>query len=198
MPTPFLDVQNVSKSFGERTLFRNISFSIAEGQHVGLIAQNGTGKTTLLSMLTGKESMDSGSIIFRNDIKVGYLRQDPYFEEGTTVTQACFTDNNPTTESQLKAKQILTQLRIHDMQQPMSQLSGGQQKRVALAQVLISNPDMLILDEPTNHLDVDAKAELKRALQAYKGSILMVCHEPDFYEGLATDVWDCSQWTTRL
>ena len=195
MPTPFLDVQNVSKSFGERTLFRNISFSIAEGQHVGLIAQNGTGKTTLLSMLTGKESIDSGSIIFRNDIKVGYLRQDPYFEEGTTVTQACFTDNNPTTESQLKAKQILTQLRIHDMQQPMSQLSGGQQKRVALAQVLISNPDMLILDEPTNHLDLEMVEWLESFLQRGNKTLLLVTHDRFFLDNICDTILELDNQT---
>ena len=195
MPTPFLDVQNVSKSFGERTLFRNISFSIAEGQHVGLIAQNGTGKTTLLSMLTGKESIDSGSIIFRNDIKVGYLRQDPYFEEGTTVTQACFTDNNPTTESQLKAKQILTQLRIHDMKQPMSQLSGGQQKRVALAQVLISNPDMLILDEPTNHLDLEMVEWLESFLQRGNKTLLLVTHDRFFLDNICDTILELDNQT---
>lgn len=188
MPSPFLDVQNVSKSFGERTLFNNISFSIAEGQHVGLIAQNGTGKTTLLSMLTGKESIDSGSIIFRKDIKVGYLRQDPLFEKDTTVAQACFTDNNPTTESQLKAKQILTQLRIHDMQQPMSQLSGGQQKRVALAQVLISNPDMLILDEPTNHLDLEMVEWLENFLQRGNKTLLLVTHDRFFLDNICDTI----------
>ena len=195
--TPLLDVQNVSKAFGAHVLFENISFSIGEGQHVGLIAKNGTGKTTLLSLLSGKESVDSGSIIYRKDIRVGFLEQQPKFDPEESVLDACF-NHNGDPDKILKAKQILTQLRITDLNQPMGQLSGGQQKRIALANVLITEPDLLILDEPTNHLDVDAKAELKRALQEYKGSILMVCHEPEFYDGLATDVWDCSQWSTRI
>lgn len=137
MPTPYLDVQNLTKRFGERILFNNISFSVAEGQRIGLIAQNGTGKSTLLSMLTNEENIDSGEIIYRNDISVGFLKQEPKFKEGATVLEACFANKNPDDDAQLKAKQILTQLRIKDMQQPVSQLSGGQQKRVALAQVLI-------------------------------------------------------------
>ena len=188
---PYLDVQHLTKSFGAQVLFKDISFSIAEGQHIGLVAQNGTGKSTLLSILTGKESYDSGSIIYRNDLRVGMLEQSPKFDPEESVLDACFNhEGNP--ERILKAKQILTMLKLHDLEQPMGQLSGGQQKRVALANVLILEPDFLILDEPTNHLDVDAKEELKRALQEYKGSILMVCHEPEFYEGLATDIWDFS------
>ena len=195
MPTPFLDVQNVSKSFGDRTLFKNISFSIAEGQHIGLIAQNGTGKTTLLSMLTGKEGTDSGEIIFRNDISVGYLRQDPQFEEGITVLEACFTEKTPSSESQLKAKQILTQLRIKDMQQPISQLSGGQLKRVALAQVLISNPDMLILDEPTNHLDLEMVEWLEGFLQRGNKTILLVTHDRFFLDNICDTILEIDNQT---
>ena len=111
MPAPLLDVQSISKRFGERVLFEDISFSIAENQRVGLIAQNGTGKSTLLSMLTGDEGTDSGQIIYRNDIKVGYLRQEPRFPQGATVLQACFHGMEAVTDAQLKAKQILTQLR---------------------------------------------------------------------------------------
>ena len=195
MPTPFLDVQNVSKSFGDRTLFKNISFSIAEGQHIGLIAQNGTGKTTLLSMLTGKEGTDSGDIIFRNDISVGYLRQDPQFKEGITVLEACFTEKTPSSESQLKAKQILTQLRIKDMQQPISQLSGGQLKRVALAQVLISNPDMLILDEPTNHLDLEMVEWLEGFLQRGNKTILLVTHDRFFLDNICDTILEIDNQT---
>lgn len=195
MPTPFLDVQNVSKSFGDRTLFKNISFSIAEGQHIGLIAQNGTGKTTLLSMLTGKEGADSGDIIFRNDISVGYLRQDPQFKEGITVLEACFTEKTPSSESQLKAKQILTQLRIKDMQQPISQLSGGQLKRVALAQVLISNPDMLILDEPTNHLDLEMVEWLEGFLQRGNKTILLVTHDRFFLDNICDTILEIDNQT---
>ena len=137
---PLLDVQNISKRFGERILFDNISFSIGEGQRIGLIAQNGTGKTTLLSMLCGEESCDSGDIIFRNGIRVGYLRQEPKFPEGATVMEACFSGVDKDDDAQLKAKQILTQLRIRDFDQPMSQLSGGQQKRYSF---LTSQPTIL-------------------------------------------------------
>ena len=150
MATPVLDIQNLSKRFGERVLFQDISFSIAEGQRVGLIAQNGTGKSTLLSLLTGDDTPDSGTIIYRNGIRTGFLRQEPRFPKDATVLEACFSGVNPDDDTRLKAKQILTQLRITDMEQPVHQLSGGQQKRVALAQVLISNPDFLILDEPTS------------------------------------------------
>lgn len=151
--TPYLDVQNLTKSFGAQVLFENISFSIAEGQKVGLIAKNGTGKSTLLSVLTGKEGYDSGNIVYHNDIKVGYLEQAPAFDPKESVLDACF-NHHGEPERVLKAKQILTQLQIPDFEQPMGQLSGGQQKRVALANVLITEPDFIILDEPTNHLDL--------------------------------------------
>ena len=151
---PYLDVQNLTKSFGSLVLFENISFSIAEGQKVGLIAKNGTGKSTLLSLLAGKDGYDSGSIIFKRDLKVGILEQSPKFDPEESVLDACFNhEGNP--DRILKAKQILTQLKIRDLNQPVGQLSGGQQKRVALANVLILEPDMLILDEPTNHLDLE-------------------------------------------
>ena len=128
MANPILDVQNLTKSFGERVLFRNINFSIAEGQHVGLIAQNGTGKSTLLSMLMGIESVDEGSIIYRNDIKTGFLCQTPVFDPQKAVIDTC-TEHQTEHEHHLNAKQILTQLKIRDLNQPMGQLSGGQQKR---------------------------------------------------------------------
>ena len=154
MPQSYLDVQNLTKSFGANVLFENISFSIAEGQRVGLIAQNGTGKSTLLSIITGHEGYDSGSIIYRNNLRVGYLEQSPAFDAGESVLDACFNHNDEPERVQ-KAKQILTQLKIRNFEQPMGELSGGQQKRVALANVLITEPDFLILDEPTNHLDLD-------------------------------------------
>ena len=136
---PYLDVQNLTKSFGSLVLFEDISFSIAEGQKVGLIAKNGMGKSTLLSVLSGKEGYDSGSIIFRRDLKVGMLEQSPVFDPEESVLDACFNhQGNP--EKVLKAKQVLTQLKIRDLQQPMGQLSGGQQKRVALANVLLTEP----------------------------------------------------------
>ena len=179
--TPLLDVQNVSKAFGAHVLFENISFSIGEGQHVGLIAKNGTGKTTLLSLLSGKESVDSGSIIYRKDIRVGFLEQQPKFAPEESVLDACF-NHNGDPDKILKAKQILTQLRITDLNQPMGQLSGGQQKRIALANVLITEPDLLILDEPTNHLDLEMIEWLEGYLSRGNKTLLMVTHDRYFLD----------------
>ena len=179
--TPLLDVQNISKAFGAHVLFENISFSIAEGQHVGLIAKNGTGKSTLLSLLSGKESIDSGSIIFRRDIKVGFLEQQPKFDPEESVLDACF-NHQGDPDRILKAKQILTQLHITDLTQPMGQLSGGQQKRIALANVLITEPDLLILDEPTNHLDLEMIEWLEGYLQRGNKTLLMVTHDRYFLD----------------
>ena len=178
---PYLDVQNLTKSFGALVLFENISFSIAEGQKVGLIAKNGTGKSTLLSILSGKEGYDEGSIIFRRDLKVAILEQSPRFDPEESVLDACFNhENNP--DKVLKAKQILTQLKIKDLNQPMGQLSGGQQKRVALANVLILEPDMLILDEPTNHLDLEMIEWLEEFLNRGNKTLLMVTHDRYFLD----------------
>ena len=188
MATPFLDIQNISKRFGDRLLFQNISFSIAEGQHVGLIAQNGTGKTTLLSMLNGEESADSGEIIYRNGIKTAYLKQEPKFADNDTVLSACFAEHNPDDDTQLKAKQVLTKLKITDLEQPISQLSGGQKKRVALARTLISNPDLLILDEPTNHLDLEMVEWLENFLQRGNKTILMVTHDRYFLDNVCDTI----------
>lgn len=179
--TPLLDVQNISKAFGAHVLFENISFSIAEGQHVGLIAKNGTGKSTLLSLLSGKESVDSGSIIFRRDIKVSFLEQQPKFDPEESVLDACF-NHQGDPDRILKAKQILTQLHITDLTQPMGQLSGGQQKRIALANVLITEPDLLILDEPTNHLDLEMIEWLEGYLQRGNKTLLMVTHDRYFLD----------------
>ena len=181
MPSPYLDVQNLTKSFGSLVLFRDISFSIHEGQKVGLIAQNGTGKSTLLSILTGKEGYDSGSIIYKNDLKVGMLEQSPLFDPDESVLDACF-NHKGEEEKILKAKQILTQLHIPDLAQPIGQLSGGQQKRVALANVLITEPDMLILDEPTNHLDLEMIEWLEGYLQRGNKTLLMVTHDRFFLD----------------
>ena len=179
--TPILDVQNVSKAFGAHVLFENISFSISEGQHVGLIAKNGTGKTTLLSLLSGKEPVDSGSIIYRKDVRVGFLEQQPKFDPEESVLDACFNHNGDPGKI-LKAKQILTQLRITDLNQPMGQLSGGQQKRIALANVLITEPDLLILDEPTNHLDLEMIEWLEGYLSRGNKTLLMVTHDRYFLD----------------
>jgi ATP-binding cassette subfamily F protein uup len=178
---PYLDVQNLTKSFGSLVLFEDISFSIAEGQKVGLIAKNGMGKSTLLSVLSGKEGYDSGSIIFRRDLKVGMLEQSPVFDPEESVLDACFNhQGNP--EKVLKAKQVLTQLKIRDLQQPMGQLSGGQQKRVALANVLLTEPDLLILDEPTNHLDLEMIEWLEGYLARGRRTLLMVTHDRFFLD----------------
>jgi ABC transporter, ATP-binding protein len=185
--TPYLDVQNLTKSFGAQVLFKDISFSIAEGQHVGLVAQNGTGKSTLLSILTGKEGYDSGSIIYRNDLRVGMLEQSPHFDPEESVLDACFNhEGNP--ERLLKAKQILTMLKLYDLEQPMGQLSGGQQKRVALANVLILEPDFLILDEPTNHLDLEMIEWLEGYLSRGNKTIFMVTHDRYFLDNVCNTI----------
>jgi ATP-binding cassette subfamily F protein uup len=181
MAVPFLDVQDLTKSFGAQVLFEHISFSIAEGQKVGLIAQNGTGKSTLLSVLTGKEGFDDGKIIFRRDLKVAMLEQSPVFDPEEKVIDACF-NHQGEEEKVLRAKQILTQLKIRDLQQPMRQLSGGQQKRVALANVLITEPDLLILDEPTNHLDLEMIEWLEGYLARGNKTLLMVTHDRYFLD----------------
>lgn len=184
---PYLDVQNLTKSFGAQVLFKDISFSIAEGQHIGLVAQNGTGKSTLLSILTGKEGYDSGSIIYRNDLRVGMLEQSPHFDPEESVLDACFNhEGNP--ERLLKAKQILTMLKLYDLDQPMGQLSGGQQKRVALANVLILEPDFLILDEPTNHLDLEMIELLEGYLSRGNKTIFMVTHDRYFLDNVCNTI----------
>ena len=179
--SPVLDVQHLTKTFGSLVLFNDISFSIAEGQRVGLIAKNGTGKSTLLSVLCGKEGWDAGSIVFRRDIRVGMLEQTPQFDPNDTVLDACF-NHQGNDEMVLKAKQILTQLKIVRLDQPMHQLSGGQQKRVALANVLITDPDLLILDEPTNHLDLEMIEWLEGYLARGNRSLLMVTHDRFFLD----------------
>ena len=179
--TPVLDVQGLSKSFGALVLFRDISFSIAEGQRVGLIAKNGTGKSTLLSVLSGKEGYDDGKIIFRRDLRVGMLEQSPVFDPEESVLDACF-NHQGDPEKVLKAKQILTKLKIKDLSQPVGQLSGGQQKRVALANVLITEPEFLILDEPTNHLDLEMIEWLEGFLSRGNRTLLMVTHDRYFLD----------------
>lgn len=194
MPTPIVDVQNLTKSFGAQLLFDDICFSIAEGQHVGLIAKNGTGKSTLLSVLTGHEGYDSGSIIYRNDIRIGYLEQSPQFDPQESVLDACF-NHQGEPEKVLKAKQILTQLKIGDLQQPMGQLSGGQQKRVALANAIITEPDFLILDEPTNHLDLEMIEWLEGFLGRGNRTLLMVTHDRLFLDRVCSVILELDDRT---
>lgn len=224
--TIYLDVQNLTKRFGERLLFNRICFSIAEGDRVGLIAKNGTGKSTLLNILTGKEGKDEGDITFRNNIQIGYLEQSPVYPEGMTVMEACFyhgneitrlikeyekcmaTEGNPGLDDLLsqmeqlkawdyerKAKEILSKLKINDFDQPISQLSGGQVKRVALANVLITEPDLIILDEPTNHLDLDMVEWLEEYLNKGKLSLLMVTHDRYFLDNVCSEILELDNQT---
>lgn len=190
----YIDIQGVSKSFGAHVLFNNLSFSIAEGQRVGLIAKNGTGKTTLLSIIAGDESYESGNVIFRKGITTGFLNQVPVFDSDETVLDACF-NHNGETDKVLKAKQILTQLKITDMSQPMGQLSGGQQKRVALANVLITEPDILILDEPTNHLDLEMIEWLEGYLSRGNKTLLMVTHDRYFLDQVCDTILELDNKT---
>lgn len=177
----YLDVQHLTKSFGEKVLFDDMSFSVSEGQKVGLVARNGTGKSTLLSILHGDEGYDAGQIVYRNDIRVGYLEQTPHFNSTDTVLDACFNhEGNP--EKVLRAKQVLTQLRIEDLEQKVGELSGGQLKRVALANVLLLEPDFLILDEPTNHLDLEMIEWLEGYLRRGNKTLLMVTHDRYFLD----------------
>ena len=189
---PYLDVQNLTKSFGDLLLFHQISFSVAEGQRIGLIAKNGTGKSTLLSVITGKEGKDEGSIIFKNDLKIGFLQQKSVFDPTESVLDACF-NHQGVPEKVLKAKQILTQLRIEDLEQPMGQLSGGQQKRVALANVLITEPDFFILDEPTNHLDLQMVEWLEGYLSRGNKTLLMVTHDRFFLDRVCNCILELDQ-----
>ena len=235
----YLQVENLTKSFGDRLLFENISFGIDQGQRVALIAQNGTGKTTLLNLLTGRESQGSGTITYRRDIRVGCLTQDPDFQPGMTVSQACFASDNDVVKAialyenlisklstseakgvepsqlsilnsqlqlamadmdrlnawdyEVRIKQILGKLNIHNLEQPVEQLSGGQQKRLALANVLITEPDLILLDEPTNHLDLEMVEWLEEFLNHSKMTILMVTHDRYFLDNVCTDILEIDQ-----
>lgn len=197
MAVPYLDVQNLTKTFGALTLFRDISFSIAEGQKIGLIARNGTGKSTLLSILTGKEGYDSGSIVCRRGLRISYLEQSPVFNPDETVLDACF-NHHGDDEKILRAKQILTRLKIKDLGQPMGQLSGGQRKRVALANVLITSPDLLILDEPTNHLDIEMIEWLEDFLARGNKTLLMVTHDRYFLDRVCSVIIELDNQTVYV
>ena len=217
--SPILQVENLTKSFGDLVLFEDISFGLAEGQRVGLIAKNGSGKSTLLNILSGKEGYDEGKIAFRRDLRVGYLEQCPRYPEELTVIEACFHHGNSTVELikeyercmeteghpglddlllrmdhekawdyEQKAKQILSQLKIHDFNQSVKHLSGGQLKRVALANTLITEPDLLILDEPTNHLDLDMTEWLEEYLRRTNLTLLMVTHDRYFLDRVCSEI----------
>ena len=189
----FLQVNGLSRSVGDRVLFSDVSFGIAEGQHVGLIAQNGTGKSTLLNILAGKDSADAGTVIFRNGIRVSYLEQLPRYPMELTVREAAHwhlqldqMDEEERQEVAIKSDRILTKLKISDLDQPLSQLSGGQLKRVALANVLTLEPDFLILDEPTNHLDLEMIEWLENYLSRSNMTLLMVTHDRYFLDHICS------------
>ena len=220
----YLQVENLTKSFGDLLLFHDLSFGIAEGDRIGLIAKNGSGKTTLLNILSGKEDYDSGNITFRNGLRVGYLEQMPEYPPHLTVIEACFYSSNETVQLiseyeqalqsgdqekiqslidrmdhlnawdyEQRAKQILSQLKIHKFDQPISQLSGGQIKRLALANVLITEPDLLILDEPTNHLDIDMTEWLEEYLRRNNITLLMVTHDRYFLDRVCNQIIEIDQ-----
>ncbi|WFE84853.1 ABC-F family ATP-binding cassette domain-containing protein [Parabacteroides chongii] len=215
----YLQIDGLTKSFGDLVLFEDITFGIAQGQKVGLIAKNGTGKTTLLNIIAGKEDYDNGAVVFRNDLRVGYLEQTPVYPEGLTVLQACFYSPNETVrliaeyeeamasddhsnledilmrmdnlkawDYEQRAKQILSQLKITNFDQKVEHLSGGQLKRVALANVLITDPELIILDEPTNHLDLEMTEWLEGYLSRANISILMVTHDRYFLDRVCSEI----------
>jgi ATP-binding cassette subfamily F protein uup len=220
----YLQVENVSKSFGDLTVLRNVTFGIQQNQRVALIARNGSGKTTLLNIIAGKDSADSGIVVFRNGLRVGYLEQNPVLVENASILENVFTsdDSISTTirqyeralvksgkvelqraieamdhlnvwDHEVKARQILSKLRLDDFSKPVSQLSGGQRKRVALASALIHEPDILILDEPTNHLDLDMVEWLEDYLTRNRFTILMVTHDRFFLDRICTDIIEIDQ-----
>ena len=199
MAVPYLQVENLTKSFGDKVLFESISFGVAEGQRVALIARNGAGKTTLLNIIAGEEDYESGSVTFRKDLKVGYLRQQPSFSEGLTVMQACMMNAPEETELErswdyeTRYKQILGKLKITHLDQRVETLSGGQLKRVALANVLIANPELLILDEPTNHLDLEMVEWLEDFLRHSQMALLMVTHDRYFLDRVCSDILEIDQ-----
>lgn len=191
---PYLQVENLTKSFGDRNLFSDISFGIAEGQRVALVARNGCGKTTLLNILTGHEQPDSGSITFRNDLRVGYLSQKPVFPAEMTVLEALMMHHREDDyEYETRYKQILGKLQITRTDQTIGTLSGGQLKRVALAQVLIDQPELLILDEPTNHLDLGMVEWLEDYLSRASMALLLVTHDRYFLDHVCTDILEISE-----
>ncbi len=224
--TSYLQVENLTKSFGADVIVDDITFGIAEGEKIGLIAKNGTGKSTLLNILAGEDTPDSGTVIYRNDLRVGYLPQMPTFEGSRSVMDTCLwgddrqstavrdyehamrsgdpdamtaaiqaMDNAGAWDYEDRFKQILTMLKISDYDQPIAELSGGQVKRVALAKLLISEPQMLILDEPTNHLDIDMIEWLETYLKRSYITLLMVTHDRYFLDNICNRILEMDQQT---
>lgn len=209
-----LSIEHLSKSYSRRQLFDDTSFFLQEGEKVGIIGINGTGKSTLLKIMAGLEETDEGTVTKANHAVIAYLPQHPVFDPEMTALdcvlaghrelsgpesgQAEERDHQDEAALVTKAKTMLTKLGVSNFDQKSGELSGGQRKRLALVSVLLKEADILLLDEPTNHLDVDAKDELKRALNEYRGAVLLICHEPDFYQDVVNAVWDCSKWTTKI
>jgi ATP-binding cassette subfamily F protein uup len=203
----FLQIEKLTKSFGDLALFNDITFGIAQGQKIGLIAKNGSGKTTLLNIIAGKEDYDSGSVVFRSGLRLGYLEQSPAYPAGLSVLQACFYSQNQTVqpmagdpmkawEYEQKAKQVLSQLKITDFNQKVEELSGGQLKRIALANVLVTEPELIILDEPTNHLDLEMTEWLEGYLSRQTISILMVTHDRYFLDRVCNEIMEIDRQQT--
>lgn len=217
----YLQIENLTKSFGDLVLFEDLNMGVLQGERIGLIAKNGTGKSTLLNIIAGKEGYDAGRVTFKRDLRVGYLEQNPEYPDNLTVIEACFhhgnevielikeyeiclqTEGNPNLDKILskmdllnaweyeqKVKQILTQLKITNFQQKINQLSGGQLKRIALANTLITEPDLLILDEPTNHLDLDMTEWLEEYLKRTNLSLLMVTHDRYFLDRVCDTIME--------
>ncbi|MBD5300507.1 MAG: ABC-F family ATP-binding cassette domain-containing protein [Bacteroides sp.] len=189
---PYLQVENLTKSYGDRLLFDSVTFGVNEGDKIGLIAKNGTGKSTLLRILSGVESPDSGNVIFRNDLRVGFLAQMPEFEEGRTIMENLLATVRPEEHEEWghedRIRQMLSQLGIDNPEQTVDHLSGGQLKRIALAQVLLGNPDLLILDEPTNHLDLASVEWLENYLTRMRVTLLMVTHDRYFLDRVCNKI----------
>ncbi|MBR6248671.1 MAG: ABC-F family ATP-binding cassette domain-containing protein [Muribaculaceae bacterium] len=224
MTLSYLQIEDLTKSFGADVLFEHIGFGVMEGEKIGLIAKNGTGKSTLLNIIAGADTADSGTITFRNDLRVGYLPQSPSYPGGTTVMDACLSgdtkesravrayeraikrgdgeattaaiqamDNAAAWDYEDRFKQILTMLKITDYEQRIEQLSGGQIKRVALAHILIDEPQFLILDEPTNHLDIDMIEWLENYLKRSHITLLMVTHDRYFLDNICNKILELDQ-----
>lgn len=209
-----LSIEHLSKSYSRRQLFDDTSFFLQEGEKVGIIGINGTGKSTLLKIMAGLEETDEGTVTKANHAVIAYLPQHPVFDPEMTALDCVLAghrelsgpesgqtekrDHQDEAALVTKAKTMLTKLGVSNFDQKSGELSGGQRKRLALVSVLLKEADILLLDEPTNHLDVDAKDELKRALNEYRGAVLLICHEPDFYQDVVNAVWDCSKWTTKI
>lgn len=194
-----LNIEHVSKVFGEKVVLDDVSYGVHQGDKIGIIGINGTGKSTILKIIGGLEEPDEGQVITQNGLRITYLPQMPEFPQGASVLDYVAEgkwQKDWSTESE--ARNVLNKLGITDHDEKIDHLSGGQKKRVALARTLVNPCDVLLLDEPTNHLDVDAKDELKKALREYRGSILLICHEPEFYQDVVNEVWDMSKWTTKI